>query len=192
MSSPDNPPVAVPRDLEPFSVDARRQVWIVEGNRQNWYTVKNFPFGSSLAFSAATTSHLVFGVDDGSTSFHWRFLQGTATGTLRLVPRDRPDLVWEPDANGASPLNPYRGFPIQGLFPPPTTCTSSSNESDRWQMIRSTGTSSETKIAQGTYTISLYSPPDLLVCKVKQPISQNLLKPMMHTSQISTLLRPQH
>jgi len=115
MSSPGNSPAAVPRDLESFPVDAQRQVWIIGGNRENWYTVKNFSFGSSLAFSVATASHLVFGVDDGSTSYHLKFLQDTATGTSRFVPRDRPDLVLEPDPNGALELSPYTGLPIQRL-----------------------------------------------------------------------------
>jgi len=125
--------------------------------------------------------------DGTSTSFHWKFLQDTATGTLCLVPRDRPHLVLEPDPNGSLALNPYPKLLIQRLVPSPTTCASSCNESGRWQIIRSTGTCSETKIARGTYTISLYSPPNPFSLQgPSNQISQNLTKPIMHTSQIST------
>jgi hypothetical protein len=81
-------------------------------NRKNWYIIKNFPFGMSLAFNASTAS-LIFGTDDGSNSFQWRFLQDTATSTLRIVPRTRPDLAIAPDANGALSLVSYSSLALQ-------------------------------------------------------------------------------
>ena len=81
-------------------------------NRDNWFTIKSFPFGMSLAFNDSASS-LVFGSDDGSISFQWKFLQDTATGTMRIVPRNRPNIVIAPDLNNALSLVSYSGLPLQ-------------------------------------------------------------------------------
>jgi hypothetical protein len=113
MASPITTPVAMPRDLEAFSINGRLQVWIVEQNRENWYKLKNFAFGVSLSASTDPTPHLISGVDDGSNSFQWKFLQDTASSTLRCVPRSRQDLALASDANGILSLVTYSGDPIQ-------------------------------------------------------------------------------
>jgi hypothetical protein len=112
MSSENTIPTTSPRDLEPFSVNGRYQVWIVEQNREGWYNIKSFPFGSSLEYSDGPASHLISSGDDGSNAFQWKFLQDTATGTLRCVPRLHTNLALQ-EANAALSLVSYTGASAQ-------------------------------------------------------------------------------
>lgn len=113
LAGPTAQPISAARDLEPYSTNARCQIWIVQQTRENYYIIKSFPFGLSLACSAESTPRLTVGTNDKSHSYQWKFIQDSATNTLRCVPRDRPDLVVAPDTSSNLTLAAYCGSAIQ-------------------------------------------------------------------------------
>lgn len=91
VTSTSLPAAAAARDLDPFSVDGRLQVWVVEQDRDGWYIIKSFPFGN--AFGAGDSGSLVFVTNDGSSSFQWKFIQDAKATTVRCVNRRFPTSV---------------------------------------------------------------------------------------------------
>lgn len=141
LSARDSTPNMEPRDLEPYSVDARRQIWLLEQNRDGWYIIKSFPFGLALGMEASGSNvKLLCAVNDTSSKFQWKFLQDTLKKTVRCVCRLRPEFALAPDAKGVLGFVEYTG-----------------DASQQWQLSRSTGGSTDTKLPEGTYLISLVS-----------------------------------
>lgn len=87
--NPGQLPQVVSRDLEPYSITNRCQLFIIEQYRDGWYGIKSFPFGISLAIQSQSLS---FGTDDGTDNYRWKFLQDVSSSTCQIVNKSRPDL----------------------------------------------------------------------------------------------------
>lgn len=142
LSAQDSFPNMMAPDLNPYSVVGRLQVWLIEQNREGWYSIKSFPFGLSLGMdTSGPTVKLLCALDDTTHKFQWRFVQNTSNGTVRCVCRLRPEFALAPDATGVLGLTLYTGDTTQ-----------------QWQLSRSSSSSANTKFPGGTYVISSYAP----------------------------------